>query len=290
MPIPIYIISYNRVYVLKKAIASYLKVVHYTDLVIIDNGSDLKELLVYLEVLKSKGVTVLYNKKIKSAAELNTITPFIEAENLKRNNDYYIVTDPDISIADAPTDILDIYVAMLEKFPDIDIVGPMLTIIDIPRDYPAREFAWQRHVEQFWRKKPLKIELDNKIIHYQYAKIDTTFGLLRSRTPYQRLLNGLRIYAPYEATHLDWYITPDNITDDQLYYLEAVSGLKIAHWSGSFFKNSPQEFLTQKERNIFIVATNAIQKYTLPSVEASLLRKFQNSKLKIKKWLRSLYK
>lgn len=88
-------------------------------------------------------------------------------------------------------------------------------------------------------------------MYFQKAKIDSTFGLLRSKKSFVRLLDGIRVYTPYEAKHLDWYILPSSITQDQQHYMDNSNPL-ISNWGAKQYKQTPlHPILTKKERLIY---------------------------------------
>lgn len=235
--IPIYIISFNRLDALRRSIESYVRFFDYDDIVIIDNASDYPELLDYYKHLARKGVTIHKNRKIQSAEELDSIGPIINKDLSQRHCEFYVVTDPDISIESVPDDFLDVLKYLLNKFPWAKIVGPMLRIDDIPADFPDREEAWRKHMAQFWTKYPDSIRHGDTTVYFQRAGIDTTFGMLRATQPFKRLLKGVRTYHPYEAKHLDWYITPKTITPDQIHYQKSTSR-NISNWHGDLPKHA----------------------------------------------------
>lgn len=84
----------------------------------------------------------------------------------------------------------------------------MLTIRDIPIDYPLYNEVLNRHVEQFWHRTPKWATILGQTIGYIEAPIDTTFALHRAGEPFRRLKFGVRVYYPYEAKHLDWHGQP----------------------------------------------------------------------------------
>ena len=267
----LYIISYNRLTVLKSALNSYLRFLSPMDIVILDMGSDYLPLLEYFKDLKKVGISTINFDKITKPGDLNIISDQIDRENCKRGCDYYIVTDPDISIEICSNDILNIYKEILNTHEDIEIVGPMLRINDIPKSYPLREWAWKLHAEQFWHKKPESIQVGDRVVYVQRTVIDTTFGMIRSTTSYKRFLRGFRTYEPYEALHLDWYITPENITDDQLNFQTTTSQL-ISHWQGPDINSPPGVNLSKNERQIYIVKNNRIKTYYLPGLNESFFQ------------------
>ena len=270
--IPTYLISYNRITVLKDTLESLIRFIPYQDIIIIDNGSDQQELLNFYDELRLKGVKVIKNKKIKQADDLNDLGDIIDEENRARDCKYYIVSDPDISLRDVSPDFLEICKYFLDHFEAIDIIGPMLKIIDIPANYPARELAWKKHTEQFWHKKPLVATVSDKKVYYQFATIDTSFGMLRSEKKFRRKLEGIRLYDPYEAYHLDWYITPENMTGDQEYYLRSMRKNKISHWSSKYLFQRIQRTLRNKDRGIYIVQNGEIVKFQLTKNNSMIAR------------------
>ncbi|MFC1640722.1 hypothetical protein ACFL2D_01585 [Patescibacteria group bacterium] len=242
--VPIYIISFNRLRVLSETIESYQKLEDDISIVILDTGSTYEPLLDYYKSLERQGVKIYYLNKINKSEELNNLSSVIESHNKKVDPQYYALTDPDVSLEGSAGDTLRVFASFLEHFSEAKVVGPMLRIEDIPREYPARQFVYKKHIAQFWHKKPLLAKLEKQRIYYQFAKIDTTFGLYKADTIFQRKRDGIRIYYPYEAKHLDWYITPQNITEDQIFYNENSSS--VAHWSGEYFSNPPRGFRAEK--------------------------------------------
>lgn len=264
--IPLYIISFNRVGVLQETIASVVEVIGIENIIIIDNDSDYPPLMELYTSLELQGAKVIKNKKLRTPEDLNSIAPIIEAENAIRQCDYYIVSDPDISLKGVPQDFLTVYKHFLDAFKEVQVVGPMLRITDIPIEYPTREYVWRKHANQFWKKEPLAIEINRKKVHYQFARIDTTFGMLRSETVFKRMLKGVRVYEPYDASHLDWYIDPNQLSDDQQYYLEKTRRSNISHWGGRYLQGGIiDEVLKSKERTINIVENGEIVKFKLPN-------------------------
>lgn len=273
----LFIISFNRLFVLDKCLKSYLNYFSIEDIFIIDKGSDYKPLLDYYEEMILKGINVVYSDKMLFGADgpggLNDL--YIEIDKFKSGYDFYAVTDPDIDLEGCEDDLLEVYSSILESNPNIDIVGPMLRIDDIPDFYPAREWCYTRHVQQFWYKHPNQIFVMNKNIYYQFAKIDSTFGLLRRDTKFQRLLQGKRVYHPYEARHLDWYIDPENMSDDQIYY-QLNSNRRVSNWGSKDFDSKIfRELLVGKKRRIICVKENELGviapvEFSLPKLKLKL--------------------
>ena len=236
--IPIFIFSFNRLTVLQQSIASFNRLRPQPQIVIYDTGSTYQPLLDYLDTLSKESVIIYRDRpKIDNKDKLNLISEAIEDYFLHRPLRNYAVTDPDIAFCDeCPVDVLDLYSYFLEAFSDVTGVGPMLRIDDLPDAYPLKQRVILRHTEQFYDKQRNQTEWRGREVFYQYNYIDTTFGLYRGGSRFRRASRSIRIYGPYWARHLDWYIDPANMTDDQkLYLLEASD---VSHWGGSWLKDA----------------------------------------------------
>jgi len=253
--IPIFIISFNRLTVLRRAVRSFRRLVPWTDLVILDNASDYPPLLEWYRWFERRGGTVLPGPPIGDDPDgLSEAAERIEAFKRTRPCEYYAVTDSDVSLETARRDVLDIYATLLDRHPDQTVAGPMLRIRDIPSFYPAREWAFFHHKRQFWSEPPRHfLQWKNRRIWYQISGIDTTFALMRGDHVFRRAQPGIRVYHPCEALHLDWYLDPKNLADDQRLYLERASE-KVAHWCAEWFNRPPEERLGPGERWICDVA------------------------------------
>ncbi|MCK4827424.1 hypothetical protein KA005_67465, partial [bacterium] len=143
----------------------------------------------------------------------------------------YVVTDPDIALDNVEGNILDVYAHLLEILPENYIVGPMLRIDDIPDYYPLKERVISKSFEsRYHSRKILTIPYKNKDIKFITANIDTTFGMRRAGENFWRHRWGARVLAPYAARHLEWYLDPKNLTEDQKYYINHASR-RIATWT-----------------------------------------------------------
>lgn len=268
--IPIFITTYNQKSYITKVIDSYRSLSSAIDIIIHDNGSDDEEMVSLLRDLERDGVIVNRDRKIKDASELSrvnlSINKYFKSE-LPTSD--YVVTDPDIDLTDASPDTLNVYRHLLNTSDSekVHCVGPMLRIDDIPTTYPLRISAINGHIRQFWAKVPDVIETPWGEVAIQNARIDTTFALHRAKHPFSRLRHGLRVYRPYEARHLDWYI---NARESKF------NETTISHWADSkliekhktdklehqFFYNV--EHRSDKIRSVKYIATQkGCYKYTM---------------------------
>lgn len=226
-PMPVFLISFNRGDMLKAVIEGYRRQTMDVEIVIHDNGSDDTATMAILDELAQQGVKVYRGNKIHSPDELNNVHNTIDSYfSSWAEPQRYAVSDCDIDISDAPENMLEVFDKLLDCFPRVDCVGPMLKIDDIPEKYPLRSHVLNRHIEQFWKHDPQIVDLDHRRkIAVQFAKIDTTLAVHRASMPFKRMRDGIRVYPPYEARHLDWYITAHS---NDVYMRS--SNETISHW------------------------------------------------------------
>lgn len=227
--IPIFIITHDRLQPLIESIKSYhANISSPFEIILHDNISTYQPLKNFLSHWdKNLNGAVFYNQ----SNELNDIKYSIQTyyENTNCVSNYYVVTDPDVCLFDTNKDILEFYKFILMSNKNIDVVGPMLEIDDIPNKYGLKDLVIKEHKTKYWNKTPAKVNWNDNLFEIQYDKIDTTFGLYRKSFTFSRLNNGVRTRKPYTARHLDWYIDTNNLTHEQKYYMH--SGSKWGNWS-----------------------------------------------------------
>lgn len=224
-PIPVFLISFDRGAQLRKTVNGVRQLDTATEIVIHDNGSTDPDALRTRDELECEGVQVFRESPIASPEELDGVNDSVERFFAEWGEpSRYVVSDCDIDMSVSDPRALDLYDHMLNRFVQLECVGPMLRIRDVPRDYPLYNRAMNRHVEQFWRHKPTIVETSFGPVAVLATGIDTTFALHRAGDPFRRLKNGFRVYEPFEALHLDWYqLDGDPYTDS--------SSSEISHWN-----------------------------------------------------------
>jgi len=229
--IPIFVIVHDRIKVLKKTLASFNKYIKTPyEIIFFDTKSTYKPCIDYLKKMEENNYKVYWTGINDHNLIMNAVYDYKKHNNFK----YFVITDPDIELDNVNGDILEYYIYLLNKYKVIG-VGPMLRIDDIPDYYPRKKKVIKGHTRQFWNKKPKEIKYNNKKYNIQYSPIDTTFQLcsidnIPNKFPNK---NCIRCYAPYSARHLDWYLNPDKLTEDQIYYSKNARGgdnSKGAHW------------------------------------------------------------
>jgi glycosyltransferase involved in cell wall biosynthesis len=225
---PVVVISFNRGEYLRRVISGYLRQELPLQIVIHDNGSDDPETQDTLLDLEKRGFFVYRKPKINNADDLNLVNDTVEAV-LDGRTLPYVVTDCDIDLSIARRDAIQLYLELLSLRPDVECVGPMLRIADIPKRYPLFGRVMESHIDQFWHRQPEWISTSVGEVAVLTHAIDTSFAVHRGGTPFRRLRPGLRAYQPFEALHLDWYI--DEGQAHSPYAL--TSSPLISHWDNA---------------------------------------------------------
>jgi len=211
--IPIIINNRNRLTFLKQLISWYQKA-GYKNIIVLDNDSNYQPLLEYY---KESGIKVIYLKE--NVGHL----AFWKSDVYKQfYTDYYVYTDPDVlPIEECPVDFMQHFMNLLNKYSSIEKVGFGLKIDDLPEHYNKKSevINWE---EKHWAKQ---IEPD-----VYDAAIDTTFALYK---PFTRgdiwVQNALRTGGNYVARHLPWYEDSNNISIEDLFYLNNIKK-GASHW------------------------------------------------------------
>ena len=247
MTIPIFVIVKDRIIVLKQSMESWLTFIKSPiEIILLDQESTYPGMIDFLKEKEKEGFRVFYLKdtKPKWNEKFHKINEPIHKICNEMKVPYYVLTDPDIMFENIDSDILEFYIHFLETNSGYEAIGPMLIIDDIPDYYPLKAEAIKRH-SPFWEAtgeykvigKPKLINFKGKNIFYQVSPIDTTFALRPAGSRPDYTSNAVRTRQPYTAKHLDWYIDPNNLLEDQKYYIDtSLSHKGISHWAGTWMK------------------------------------------------------
>jgi len=255
MKIPIFVIVHNQYEMLKKSLYSYESQIDYPIEIVLHNAnSKYQPTLDFLKEREGKGDKVYHSNNSCGLPNPNrwkhfepsngnivvdTIRSYLSANPKCK---YIILTDPDVELYNVRSNLIETYIYLLNKY-DVYGVGPALKLDDIPDHYPKKQVA-QRWERKFNGDPRIQEEFDNVKFELKRAPIDTTFHLVRANDFILNFPQGkktlnmhgncVRVFEPYNARHLDWYIDPNNMTDCEKYYAENASD--ISHWNNPRFK------------------------------------------------------
>lgn len=204
-PIPIYITTrdYGSAAV---AMVRRLQQIPLARPIIVDNASTWPPWLEWLDRAPCE--------VIRNTENLGPRAGLARMEETAGDAEFYVITDADLDIDQAPLDVLDVLRSALDQFPAIGKVGLSIEIEDIPESYANRRLVVDN-------ENPYWVELVKHAgRRYWRSLIDCTFAMLRRGEPYTAYGPALRVDRPYTARHLPWYITPANETPEYRYFLE----------------------------------------------------------------------
>lgn len=196
-----FIINYNRL-TLPKAMADYLADVPNVKVIIVDNDSTYPPLLEYYE--HTPHVVERMGANFGNCVVFHPESYLKDKYDLK-NGQRFIVSDPDLDLSGIPTNFLQLLNHGLDKYKWAAKAGFSLRIDDLSEEMRSNVIGWE---SGYWT--PLDAQ-------FYGALIDTTFCLCRG---FVNDFKAIRTAPPYIARHVPWYYTPDNIPEDERYYLE----------------------------------------------------------------------
>src|SRR5690606_32254212 len=214
--IPIIIINFNQLDNLQ-ALVDFLLERKIENIVIIDNKSDYPPLLEYYKSIQSE-------VKVELMTENHGHMVFFENESLQKKygQGYYFITDADIlPNPNLPEDFIKIMIQKMDKYnKKIVKVGLALDIDTVPDYYPLKEkvVSWER---KFWEE-----ELEKDVF---LADVDTTFALYKPFYPskfkvrQRNFYRAIRLGGNFTSKHMGWYLNPENLTEEQKYYMRTSS-------------------------------------------------------------------
>lgn len=223
MTIPLFVFSKDRLDCLKKSLASYRHIGTPISIIIHDTGTTYEPTLEYLHSLDREGIYVRWHSHPDPHVPFQAMTETVKWYCDQYHPPFYVVTDPDIELDRPRPDLLNAYSHLLESIATT-CVGPWLRTDDFPDHYPFKQYM--RDCENsVLRGGDGSLPYGSETIRFKYAPIDTTFAMYRGSFTWHRLNSGLRVYAPFQARHLDWYLDPSHLPEDQLYYIRTAPSI-----------------------------------------------------------------
>ncbi|MCE9613261.1 MAG: hypothetical protein K8T26_03240 [Lentisphaerae bacterium] len=217
--IPVVINNFNRHDSLRTLVAWLQRLEGEKAIIILDNASTYPPLLDYYRTLRDVAnvqvVRLGYNSCLEGIKDA-----VAEMGAFRR----YVVTDADlVPYPNTPSDILRRMDALLERYPQFSQVGASLEIRDIPDHYPlkAKVQDWE---SRYWPPEAPAVDAEA----YE-AWVDTTFGMYRRGVDVARIEPAMRMARPYTLKHVDWYMDPAHLTDEQKFYLRVAK--PVASWT-----------------------------------------------------------
>jgi pyruvyltransferase len=221
-PLPIFLMCSNQGKRLHSMAAGYRKQSIATELVLIDTGNIDEETRNAVDQLHQDGAL---------ARGIDPDTPDQQAISLRRVIRLYFkdwgeptrhaIASGAIDFSAASPDSFALYDELLDRFPKIEGVGPMLRIQDLLRDHPA---VVDREITAHWSQEPSWCETSLGRIAIVQSSLAGNFALCRADGPYRAPDFGLRVHYPFDARDLDWVASPTGGTLEHDFYYDVERG------------------------------------------------------------------
>ena len=221
-PLPIFLMCSTQGKRLHDIAAAYRRQSVATELVLIDTGSVDEATRDAIDRLQQGGAI---------ARAIDPDTPDQQAISLRRVIRLYFkdwgeptrfaIATGAIDFSAASPDSFALYDELLDRFPKVGGVGPMLRIRDLLRDHPA---VVDREIATHWSQEPTWCETSLGRVAIVQSSLAGTFALCRADGPYHAPEAGLRVHHPFDARDLDWAASPTGGTLEHDFYYDIERG------------------------------------------------------------------
>ena len=219
--IPIVILNRDRFYPLKEQV-EVLKLYGYNNITIIDNQSTYPPLLKWYE---ESGLDIFYNNITENSC--HAFRDLVQLNHPKFTqiiSGWYVFNDSDIiPESGLPENFIEDLINYAIKY-NKSKVGMSIRIDDIDRSYPLNEWVYS-YESTYWTNGII----DDNIELYPHP-IDTTFSVHSPNTIPTWSSDTLRVGKPYLVKHAPFYYDPDNLPEDEKYYLTHMNR-QSSNWS-----------------------------------------------------------
>jgi hypothetical protein len=218
---PIVILNRDRLNPLKEQV-DVLRRKGYSNITIIDNQSTYPPLL---EWYKESGVDVFYNDVTENSCHaFRDLVMIKHPKFVEITSNWYVFNDSDIiPLETVPDNFIEDLINYAKKH-NKSKVGMSIKIDDIDLNYPLN--AWVHSYESTYWTNAI---LDGDVELYPHP-IDTTFAVHAPNAIPTWSSNTLRAGIPYIVKHAPFYYDPNNLPDDEKYYLSNMNKAS-SNWS-----------------------------------------------------------
>ena len=200
-PLPIFVSCGNFGQRLQSIATSYRRQSMATELILIDGGAGGDETQAAISRLQQEGAQVRVIDPGTPEQQARSLEHIIR-QHFKHWGEpkRFAVASAAVDFSGAPPDAFDLYDELLDRFPDVDGVGPMLRIQDLPRDHPALNHEIASH----WSHEPTWCETSLARVAVTRSDLTGSFAICRADAGYLAPKSGLRVYHPFDARNLEW--------------------------------------------------------------------------------------
>jgi len=200
-PLPIFLPCHDLGAQLERIAASYRQQSMPTELVLIDGGAAGLETQQAIEALQQDDALVRVIDPGNPEQQAKSLRHIIQ-QYFKRWSEpqRYAVASGTVDFSNTSPDAFALYDELLDCFPEIEAVGPMLRIQDLPFGHPALSGEIAEH----WLQERSSCETSLGPVGVVQASLIGNFALCRADSRHRPPRSGLRVHHPFDAGNLAW--------------------------------------------------------------------------------------
>jgi pyruvyltransferase len=186
---------------LERIAAAYRRQSLPHELVLIDGGAAGLETQQAIEALQQDGAQVRVVDPGSPEQQAKSLRHVIQ-QYFKRWGEpqRYAIASGAVDFSNSSPDAFALYDELLDCFPEIEAVGPMLRIQDLPFGHPALSGEIAEH----WLQERFACETSLGPVGVVQASLSGNFALCRAGGRHRAPRSGLRVHHPFDARNLAW--------------------------------------------------------------------------------------
>jgi hypothetical protein len=200
-PLPVFLPCHDLGAQLERIAAAYRRQTMPHELVLIDGGAAGLETQQAIEALQQDGALVRVIDPGKPEQQAKSLQHIIQ-QYFKRWGEpqRYAIASGAGDFSNSSPDAFALYDELLDCFPEIEAVGPMLRIQDLPFGHPALSGEIAEH----WLQERSACETSLGPVGVVEASLAGNFALCRADGRHRPPQSGLRVHHPFDARNLAW--------------------------------------------------------------------------------------
>jgi pyruvyltransferase len=200
-PLPVFLPCHDLGAQLERIAAAYRRQSMPHELVLIDGGGAGLETQQAIEALQQDGALVRVIDPGKPEQQAKSLQHIIQ-QYFKRWGEpqRYAIASGAVDFSNSSPDAFALYDELLDCFPEIEAVGPMLRIQDLPFGHPVLS----GEIEEHWLQERSSCQTSLGPVGVVEASLAGNFALCRADGRHRAPQSGLRVHHPFDARNLGW--------------------------------------------------------------------------------------
>lgn len=214
-PLPVFLPCHDLGSQIERIAAAYRRQTMPHELVLIDGGAAGLETQQAIEALQQDGALVRIIDPGNPAQQAKSLHHIIQ-QYFKRWGEpqRYTIASGAIDFSNSSPDTFALYDELLDRFPDVEAVGPMLPIQDLPLGHPVLG----GEIEEHWLQERSSCQTSLGPVGVVQTSLIRNFALCRADGRHRPPQSGLRVHHPFDARNLAWTMMEQERPVRRLYW------------------------------------------------------------------------